>query len=100
MQLLLLLLLAPSDEEVEVDCDDCDEPKISEKDTFSSMGDGIPLLIISLCSNNSEFMECFCSISGPVSDRAISGLGQSLKLVCCSEGISSMRYSVSFAAFM
>lgn len=59
MQLLLLLLLAPSEEEVEVDCDDCDEPKISENDTFSSMGDGIPLLIISLCSNKSEFMECF-----------------------------------------
>lgn len=37
--------------------------------------------MISLCSSNSEFIECFWSISGPVSDRAISGLGQSLKLV-------------------
>lgn len=100
LQLLLLLLLAPSDDEVEVDCDDCDEPKISENDTFSSIGDGSPLLMISLCSSSSEFIECFWSISGPVSDRAISGLGQSLKLVCCSEGISPMRYSVSFAAFM
>lgn len=37
--------------------------------------------MISLCSSSSEFIECFWSISGPVSDRAISGLGQSLKLV-------------------
>lgn len=93
---LLLLLLAPSDDEVEVDCDDCGEPKISENDTFSSIGDGSPRLMISLCSKSRELIECFCSISGPVSDRAISGLGQSLKLVCCSEGISPTRYSVSF----
>lgn len=93
----LLLVFAPSDDEVEVDCDDCDEPKISENDTFSaSIGDGSPRLIISLCSRRSELIECFCRISGPVNDRAISGLGQSLKLVCCSEGISPTRYSVSF----
>lgn len=36
LQLLLLLLLAPSDDELEVDCDDCDEPKISKNDTFSA----------------------------------------------------------------
>lgn len=59
LQLLLLLLLAPCDDELEVDCDDCDEPKISENDTFSSIGDGIPLFIISLCSNSSELIECF-----------------------------------------
>lgn len=96
LQLLPLLLLAPCDDELEVDCDDCDEPKISENGRFSSIGDGNPRLMISLCSS-SELIECFCSISGPVSDRAISGLGQSLKLVCCSEGISPFRYSVSFA---
>lgn len=60
LQLLPLLLLAPTDDELEVDCDDCDEPKISENDTFSaSVGDGIPRLIISLCSNSSELIECF-----------------------------------------
>jgi hypothetical protein len=46
-----------------------------------SIGDGKPRFIISLCSSN-EFMECLCNISGPVNERAISGLGQSLKLIC------------------
>lgn len=89
----------PSRDDVEVDCDDCDEPSSSENDTFSSIGDGRPRLMISLCSSSSELIECFCRISGPVRDRAISGLGQSLKLVCCSEGISPTvrrRYNVSF----
>lgn len=84
---------------MEVDCDDCDEPRSSENDTFSSIGDGRPRLMISLCSSSSELIECFCRMSGPVRDRAISGLGQSLKLVCCSEGISPTvrrRYNVSF----
>lgn len=84
---------------MEVDCDDCDEPSSSENDTFSSIGDGRPRLMISLCSSSSELIECFCRMSGPVRDRAISGLGQSLKLVCCSEGISPTvrrRYNVSF----
>lgn len=90
----------PSRDDVEVDCDDCDEPRSSENDTFSSIGDGRPRLMISLCSSSSELIECFCRMSGPVRDRAISGLGQSLKLVCCSEGISPStvrrRYNVSF----
>lgn len=89
----------PSRDDVEVDCDDCDEPRSSENDTFSSIGDGRPRLMISLCSSSSELIECFCRMSGPVRDRAISGLGQSLKLVCCSEGISPTvrrRYNVSF----
>lgn len=84
---------------MEVDCDDCDEPRSSENDTFSSIGDGRPRLMISLCSSSSELIECFCRMSGPVRDRAISGLGHSLKLVCCSEGISPTvrrRYNVSF----
>lgn len=85
---------------MEVDCDDWDEPRSSENDTFSSIGDGRPRLMISLCSSSSELIECFCRMSGPVRDRAISGLGQSLKLVCCSEGISPStvrrRYNVSF----
>lgn len=86
----------PSRDDVEVDCDDCDEPSSSEKETFSSIGDGSPRLMISLCSSSSELIECFCRMSGPVRDRAMSGLGQSLKLVCCSEGISPTRYNVSF----
>lgn len=89
----------PSRDDVEVDCDDCDEPRSSENDTFSSIGDGRPRLMISLCSSSSELIECFCRMSGPVRDRAISGLGHSLKLVCCSEGISPTvrrRYNVSF----
>lgn len=47
-----------------------------------SIGDGSPREMISLCSSSSELMECFCRISGPVSDLAMSGLGKSLNVVC------------------
>lgn len=69
--------------------DVCELPRRSARDMLSSIGDGNPREMISLCSSSSEFMECFCRISGPVSDLAMSGLGKSLKVVCCREGIPS-----------
>lgn len=65
---------------------------------LSSIGDGRPREMISLCSSSSELMECFCRMSGPVIDLAMSGLGKSLKLVCCREGIPpSVRVYVRVA---
>lgn len=72
---------------MEVGDEDCEPPSRFVSDMLSSIGDGRPREMISLCSNSSELMECFCRMSGPVIDLAMSGLGKSLKLVCCREGI-------------
>lgn len=90
--------LVTSEEATEVGDEDCEPPSRFVSDMLSSIGDGRPREMISLCSSSSELMECFCRMSGPVIDLAMSGLGKSLKLVCCREGIpSSVRVYVRVA---
>lgn len=76
-----------SEEAMEVGDEDGEPPSRFVSGMLSSIGDGRPREMISLCSSSSELMECFCRMSGPVIDLAMSGLGKSLKVVCCREGI-------------
>lgn len=77
LMLLLLLLLLPAE-----------NPSISANVKCSaSLAEINPqLLIISCCSNN-ELIECLCNISEPDKFLDDSVLEQSVKFICCNEGI-------------